>query len=162
MDKHDYGASVAWGSLLCPSWAISWLRAWKTQSQVILKMEAIYSFETSVLLTKATWRHNPEDNIFHFYCREHIPEESGSRSYIVFLYEKLIKIYSTNQRPISNPTATDKSDCGLGRLKFPLPPRWRRYVSKTSVILTWATRRHIQKDIFQYHLSCAVVLGLRF
>jgi hypothetical protein len=36
-----------------------------------LMMEAILSFET-LILTRATWHHIPEDSILHSHCRENL------------------------------------------------------------------------------------------
>jgi hypothetical protein len=46
-----------------------------------LKMEAIWSFETSVQSTTSTWRHTPEDGILHSHRRENLKSYicAGSR-----------------------------------------------------------------------------------
>jgi hypothetical protein len=58
----DCWGAVARGSLCRPSWGTFSRQAGKTQSLITLKTEAKRPFDTS-LLTRATWRHIPEDII---------------------------------------------------------------------------------------------------
>lgn len=55
--------SVARRFLCRPSWGTSSLQAGKAQNVVTLKIEEICSSEMLVLLTRATRRHMPQDNI---------------------------------------------------------------------------------------------------
>jgi hypothetical protein len=99
---HDCGGAVAGGTSLRP--------AGKTQSPVSLKMEATCSSETSILPTRTTQNHIPEDNIYY-------PAYD-------FTMDRIMKTYSTNQRTIKvSSTVTVRDDCwgvvGRGSLRRP-------------------------------------------
>jgi hypothetical protein len=44
--------------------------------KAVASMEEICSSETSVLLTRATRRHIPDEKVLHCYCRENAPSLS--------------------------------------------------------------------------------------
>jgi hypothetical protein len=52
-----------------------------------LKMEAVYSSETSVNVYRTTWRHIPEDSIrSSFFLFEYLTEISNNNSIQIYIY----------------------------------------------------------------------------
>jgi hypothetical protein len=64
---------------------------WNISRLITLNMEMIRYSETSVLHARPTQHHIPEEDILNCYRLENITEDSGLRSYIVFLYGEAIQ-----------------------------------------------------------------------
>jgi hypothetical protein len=71
---NNCGYAVAWGSLLRQSWSTTSLPTTRAQSCFILKMEAVYPFETSGYTT-GTRGHILENSVLHCYGRENIKKK---------------------------------------------------------------------------------------